>query len=216
MKGGLLSSFRLEVLNLPDVGKCVRKLIDHVCCSTYTKLTKLKVGGVLSNIDAPCNCFLSVDINTPKMEDLAGLNFSSSASSQPKSAPPNQTQFPQNSTTTSANYISPIPSRGISPNYTISPSQSNGTTSSNTSIPRSSSTSKPDSFASLSAFSGIISRQGQNNANTTLEQQRLAKERERKETLDKEKKKLDMHFGANDFWEKHSRTNTPTITTTDT
>jgi hypothetical protein len=147
------------------------------------------------------------------MEDLAGLNFSSSASSQPKSAPPNQTQFPQNSTTTSANYISPIPSRG---NYTISASQSNGTTSSNTSIPRTSSTSKPDSFASLSAFSGISSRQGQNNANTTLEQQRLAKERERKETLDKEKRNLDMHFGANEFWEKHSRANTPTITTTDT
>jgi len=150
------------------------------------------------------------------MEDLAGLNFSSSASSQPKSAPPNQTRFPQNTTTTSANYISPIPSRGISPNYSISPSHSNGTTSSNASIPRSSSMSKPDSFASLSAFSGISSRQGQNNANTTLEQQRLAKERETKEKLDKQKRDLDMHFGANEFWEKHSRTNTPTITTTDT
>src|SRR5271170_7937579 len=147
------------------------------------------------------------------MEDLAGLTFSSSASSQPKSAPSNQSsRFPQ-STTTSANYISPIPSRGIPPNYSISTSHSNGATSSNASIPRSSSTSKPDSFASLSAFS---SRQGQNNSNTTLEQQRLAKERERKEKLDKQKRDLDIHFGADEFWEKHSRTNTPTITTIDT
>lgn len=146
------------------------------------------------------------------MEDLAGLNFSST-SSQPKSAPPNQTRFPQS--TSSANYISPIPSRGISPNYSISTSHSNGSTS-HASIPRSSSISKPDSFASLSAFSGISSRQGQNNATTTLEQQRLAKERERNETLEKQKRDLDMHFGATEFWEKHSRTNTPTITTTDT
>lgn len=154
------------------------------------------------------------------MEDLAGLNFSSpssstTSSSQPKSAPPNQTRFHPQSTS-SANYISPIPSRGTSANYSILASHSNGTTS-NASIPRSSSTSKPDSFASLSAFSGISGqRQGQHNATTTLEQQRLAKERERRENLEKQKRDLDVHFGANEFWEKHSRTNTPTITTTDT
>jgi len=144
------------------------------------------------------------------MEDLAGLNFSTSTPSQPKSAPPNQARSPP---ATSANYISPIPSRGMPPNYAISASPSNGSRSTSF-LPRNPSNSKPDSFASLSAFSGIGARHGQMNANTTLEQQRLAKERERKEKLDKEKRDLDMHFGANEFWEKHSRTNTPTITTT--
>ena len=142
------------------------------------------------------------------MEDLAGLNFSFSTSSKPKSDPPNQTRFPQNTTTT---YVSPIPSRGLSPNYSnISSPQSNGG-----SIPRS--TTKPDSFASLSAFSGISSsRQGGQVSNASLEQQRIEKERERREALEKEKRNLDLHFGANEFWEKHSRQGTPTITTTDT
>lgn len=140
------------------------------------------------------------------MEDLAGLNFSFPNSSQPKSAPPNQTRLPQNTTTT---YISPIPSRGQSPNYNIiPPSQSNGG-----SVQRN--TSKPDSFASLSAFSGIsLSRQGGQVSNASLEQQRLAKERERREALE-EKRDLDRHFGADEFWNKHSRQGTPTITTTD-
>ncbi len=142
------------------------------------------------------------------MEDLAGLNFSSSSSSQPKSVPPNQSRLPQNTTT---NYISPIPSRGLSPNYiNISASQSNSG-----SLPRS--TSKPDSFASLSAFSGISSsRQSGQASNASLEQQRLAKEKEMREALKKEKRNLDIHFGDDEFWEKHSRQATPTITTTDT
>lgn len=136
------------------------------------------------------------------MEDLAGLNFSSN--SQSKSTLPNQTRFPQNPT-----YVSPIPSRGFSPNYTIAPTRTNGGTT-----PRSAATSKQDSFAALSAFSGI-SRPAQS-SNASLEQQRIAKEKERKEALEKEKRNLDMHFGADEFWEKHSRQGTPSITMTDT
>jgi hypothetical protein len=133
------------------------------------------------------------------MEDLAGLNFSAAT---PKSAPPNQTRFPQHTA-----YISPVPSRG---NYGVAlPSTTNG----NGSISRSSSSSKPDSFASLSAFSGITRADQQSNA--SLEQQRLAKEKERREAQEKEKQKMEMHFGANEFWEKHSRQGTPSITTTD-
>jgi hypothetical protein len=138
------------------------------------------------------------------MEDLAGLNFSSPA--QPKSAPSNQTRFPQNT-----NYVSPTPSRGLSPNYSVA-AQMNGNTKGSAS--QSSSATKPDSFASLSAFSGLT-RQGQN-SNTSLEQQRLEKEKEKQEALEKQKRDLDMHFGANEFWEKHSRQGTPTIKTFDT
>jgi len=139
------------------------------------------------------------------MEDLAGLNFSGNPSNQPKSAPPTQTRFPQ-----STNYISPTPSRA---NYHIGPTQSNGGTKSSAQRNLSPSTLKPDSFASLSAFSGI---KGTQLSNASLEQQRLAKEKEKREALEKEKKNLDMHFGDNEFWEKHSRTATPIITTTDT
>jgi hypothetical protein len=141
------------------------------------------------------------------MEDLAGLNFSSS-NTQPKSAPPNQTRFPQSTTT----FANPIPSRGLSPNYGIGlPRPSNGSTAA---ASRNAAVSKPDSFASLSAFSGITRTGPPSNA--TLEQQRLAREKERREALEKEKRDLDKHFGAEEFWEKHSRQNTPTIITTDT
>jgi hypothetical protein len=49
-----------------------------------------------------------------------------------------------------------------------------------------------------------------------LGQQRLAKEKERREAMEKEKRDMDKHFGAEEFWEKHSRQNTPSIVTTDT
>jgi len=80
----------------------------------------------------------------------------------------------------------------------------------------SASNSKPDSFASLTAFSGI--KGTHQVAQGSLEQQRLAREKEKREASEKEKKNLDLHFGDNnnEFWEKHSRTATPTITTTDT
>jgi len=139
------------------------------------------------------------------MEDLAGLNFSGNPPAQPKSAPPNQTRFPQNTT-----YASPTPSRA---NYHIGLAQSNGGTKPPGQRNVSTSNSKQDSFASLSAFSGI---KGTQHLNASLEQQRWAKEKEKRETLEREKKNLDMHFGDNDFWEKHSRTATPIITTTDT
>jgi hypothetical protein len=66
----------------------------------------------------------------------------------------------------------------------------------------------------LSAFSGITRIDQQHNA--SLQQQRLAKEKEQREAQEREKKKMDMHFGADEFWEKHSRQGTPSITTTDT
>jgi hypothetical protein len=134
------------------------------------------------------------------MEDLVGLNFSTAT---PKSAPPNQTRFSQN-----ASYIiSPVPSRG---NYGVAlPPTTNG----NGSIPQSSLSSKPDSFALLSAFSGITRVEQQSNA--SLEQQRLAKKKERREAQEKEKQKMEMNFGANEFWEKHSRQGTPSIARTD-
>jgi hypothetical protein len=76
-----------------------------------------------------------------------------------------------------------------------------------------------DSFASLSAFSGISTiRAGSatSGSGTSLEQQRLQRERERREVAEKEKRDIELHFGADEFWEKHSRQNTPTIITTDT
>jgi hypothetical protein len=82
-------------------------------------------------------------------------------------------------------------------------------------VPQRNVSSKTDSFASLSAFSGI-SRVGVATSNATLEQQRLAREKERRDKLEREKKDIDLHFGADEFWEKHSRQNTPTIITTDT
>jgi hypothetical protein len=136
------------------------------------------------------------------MEDLAGLNFSAST---PKSAPPNQTRFPHNTA-----YISPVPSRGLSGTYNgVLPPTSNGKPAS---AQRNPSAAKPDSFATLSSFSGIR-RSGQQ-SNASLEQQRLAKEKEKRQVQEEEKQKMDMHFGANEFWEKHSRQGTPTITTT--
>ena len=146
------------------------------------------------------------------MEDLAGLNFttSSSSSSQPKSAPPNQSRFPQSTTT----FAAPVPSRGISSNYhpaNLRNNTPNGNTAKTTTTTTSS---KIDSFAALSAFSGI-SRVSPSSSNASLEQQRLAKEKERREAIEKEKRDMQMHFGADEFWEKHSRQNTPTITTTD-
>ena len=149
------------------------------------------------------------------MEDLAGLTFtpSSAPNSQPKSAPPNQTRFPQNTPTTYA----PIPSRGA-PNYNLNLSRVPQQPPNPTTTTQQNVSAKSDSFASLSAFSGIT-RQGQGAVttnNTTLEQQRLAREKERREKVEKEKKDIDLHFGADEFWEKHSRQNTPTIITTDT
>src|SRR5579862_5580974 len=147
------------------------------------------------------------------MEDLTGLTFTPSApNTQPKSAPPNQTRFPQNTPTTYA----PIPSRGT-PNYNLNlhlsrPQQQSVNTAA---VPQRNVSSKTDSFASLSAFSGI-SRVGVTTNNATLEQQRLAREKERRDKLEREKKDIDLHFGADEFWEKHSRQNTPTIITTDT
>ena len=147
------------------------------------------------------------------MEDLTGLTFtpSSTPNTQPKSAPPNQTRFPQNTPT-----YAPIPSRGT-PNYNLNlhlprPQQQSVNTAA---VPQRNVSSKTDSFASLSAFSGII-RSGVTTSNATLEQQRLAKEKERRDKLEKEKKDIDLHFGADEFREKHSRQNTPTIITTDT
>ena len=145
------------------------------------------------------------------MEDLAGLNFS--VTPQPQSTPPNQTRSPHNQAT---NYVSPIPSRGgLSPNYMIASSSNGG------SLPHDNGTTpatkhKIDSFASLSAFSGISTRQPASLSNASLEQQRLAKEKEKKSALEKEKQNLDIHFGADEFWEKHSRQRTPSIVTTDT
>ena len=142
------------------------------------------------------------------MEDLAGLNFSSptSSSQQPKSAPPNQSRFPQNTTT----FAAPVPSRGISPNYHLANLRSN---IANGNAKPSATSSKGDSFAALSAFSGISRANPSSNA--SLEQQRMAREKERREAIEKEKRDMQMHFGADEFWEKHSRQNTPTITTTD-
>ena len=138
------------------------------------------------------------------MEDLAGLNFSGSSPSQ--SQPSNQTNnFKQN-----VNYLSPIPSRELMPNYNIVINKTNGAAKGP--ILRSSSSGsspKPDSFASLSAFAGIT-RQGQI-SNLSLEQQRIVSEREKKEALEKDKRDLDLHFGDNDFWERHSRQGTPAI-----
>jgi hypothetical protein len=142
------------------------------------------------------------------MEDLEGLNFSTAP--EPKSTPPNQTPFQQNQ----ANYANPLPSRlGFSPNYMITPTSKSG------SVPHTSGTTtannqKLDSFASLSAFSGIA-RPG-SLSNASMEQQRLAKEKEKREALEREKRSLNMHFDANEFWEKHSRQGTPSIATTDT
>jgi len=142
------------------------------------------------------------------MEDLTGLNFTPSLSTQPKSDPGNQTPLPPH-----RDYVSPIPSRSFSPNYNIPLSQSNGGPKG--SLPHNSTASKLDSFASLSAISGIT-RQHAQNLNASLEQQRLAREKEKRDALEKEKRDLDLHFGADEFWEKHSRQNTPSITTTDT
>ncbi len=142
------------------------------------------------------------------MEDLAGLNFSSpsSASSQPKSAPPNQSRFPQNTTT----FAAPVPSRGLSPNYHLANLRTNVA---HVDASKQTTSTKSDSFASLSAFSGISRASPSSNA--SLEQQRLAREKERREAIEKEKRDMQTHFGADEFWEKHSRQNTPTITTTD-
>jgi hypothetical protein len=143
------------------------------------------------------------------MEDLAGLSFSppaASSSSPPKSAPPNQSRFPAGTTT----FASPIPSRGVSPNYHLG-SLTNKVPNGNAKPATASS--KADSFASLSAFSGL-SRVSPS-PSTSLEQQRLAREKERRDALEKERLNMQTHFGAEEFWEKHSRQNTPTITTTD-
>src|SRR5579859_1354416 len=146
------------------------------------------------------------------MDDLAGLNFSSHPPIQPKSAPPNQTRFPQNN---APKYITPVSSSRAptSSNYAIGNLRTT-TSTINSATPKQATGAKTDSFASLSAFSGI-SRPSQS-GNATLEQQRLAREKERREAAEAEQRKMDMHFGANEFWEKHSRQATPTITTTDT
>jgi hypothetical protein len=48
-----------------------------------------------------------------------------------------------------------------------------------------------------------------------LEAQRLARERERREAAEAEKRKLELHFGAEEFWEKQqSRGGTPQIVAT--
>jgi len=148
------------------------------------------------------------------MEDLAGLNFTSIPSSSsspaappPKSVPGNQSRFSP-SAARQPTYISPVPSRGVSPNY-YSSIISNGT-------PKAPVASQPsvkhDSFASLSFLSGISS--AQKGGDTSLDAQRLAKERERKEAADAEQRKLELQFGADEFWERQSRGNTPKIIAT--
>jgi hypothetical protein len=132
------------------------------------------------------------------MDDLAGLNFSTNT--QPKST----TNKPLQNTT----YAAPIPSRGISPNYSISSPRVGADVKTLNSGNGKVST-KPDSFASLSAFSGIKVSQ---TSNASLEQQRLAREKQKKEALKKEKKNMEMHFNDDGFWDKHSRTNTPAPT----
>jgi hypothetical protein len=65
----------------------------------------------------------------------------------------------------------------------------------------------------LSSFAGIST--GQRGGNASLEAQRLARERERREAAEAEKRKLELHFGADEFWEKQqSRGGTPQIVTT--
>ena len=161
------------------------------------------------------------------MEDLAGLTFSPSPSTiQPKSAPPNQSRFPQNTTNppppaTTTTYA-PIPSR-TSPNYNafnLRTQVPQTTAPTLTGQQQKASAGGRDSFAALSAFSGITTTRAGAAAGGggggTLEQQRLERERLRREAEEKQKRDVDLHFGAEEFWERHSGMNTPTIITTDT
>lgn len=71
----------------------------------------------------------------------------------------------------------------------------------------------------MSAFSGISSTRAgaaAGGGGGTLEQQRLERERLRREEEEKQKRDVELHFGAEEFWERHSGMNTPTIITTDT
>lgn len=139
------------------------------------------------------------------MEDLTGLNFSSVTTASARKPESDSTNANRNT-----NYISPIPSRPFSANYNVVLSQANSNTKGP--VPSNTPTSKLDSFASLSSFSSI-SRATQP-SNVSLEQQRLAREKEKRDALEKEKRNLDVRFGADEFWEKHSRQSTPTITMT--
>jgi hypothetical protein len=137
------------------------------------------------------------------MDDLVGLNFS--APPQPLSAPlSHQTRQAQNN----VNYISPIPSRHLSPAYNTAIGQLNSVIKGST-PPASSSTppAKPDSFAFLSSFAGVT-RQAPL-SNLSLEQQRLVREKEKKEALEAQKRNFESHFGDNEFWEMQSRQGTP-------
>jgi hypothetical protein len=130
------------------------------------------------------------------MDDLAGLNFSTNPQAESTS-----TKNVLRQTT----YAAPIPSRGIAPNYSLSSMQLNK--GEKTAVQRNATpANKTDSFASLSAFAGIKTTQA---SNTSLEQQRLTREKEKQAAFDREKRHMNMHFNDEGFWEKHSRTNTP-------
>lgn len=63
-------------------------------------------------------------------------------------------------------------------------------------------------------FSGI-SRPHSKNENASLEQQRLTKEREKREALEREKQSFDIRLDANEFWQKKSQQHMPSVATTD-
>jgi hypothetical protein len=177
-----------------------------------SRLKSLAAEALLLSPPSPAQCPSRPVRSLPAtMEDLAGLSFtatSSSSSTAPKPAPANQTGFPP--PPQMPTYHSPVPSRTIPPNY-YTALGSNGAPKHTTSA-TSKLRVKPDSFASLSSFAGISS--AQTGESTSLEAQRLARERERREAADVERRKLDLHFGADEFWERQSRANTPKIIAT--
>ncbi|KAF8470194.1 hypothetical protein BDZ91DRAFT_781490 [Kalaharituber pfeilii] len=128
------------------------------------------------------------------MDDLAGLSFDSTSSSNPPSKPQNQklpTTFgTTNSSTTTYSSLSALRASSTTP-------QSRGTSPANVAHAPKPAT---DSFANLLTFGSKSSQS--NGANLSLQERQRMLEQQKAKEAEEKRKQLEAQFGGGQFWDK--------------